>query len=70
MTGDNAGLACALREPTQETSAGGHSGKAQENEMRCLKTRQDIGRWSPGLGYIPVQDASSIHDKHPAQEER
>lgn len=44
MMGDNAGLACALREPTRETSGGGLSRKAQEDEMSCMQTREDSGR--------------------------
>lgn len=70
MTGDNTGLACALREPTRENSGGGLSRKAKEDEMSCMQTRQDSGRESPGLREILVQDASAIHERTPTQEER
>lgn len=50
IIGENAGIACALGEHTQETFGGGLSRKAQRDEISYRQTRQDSGRQSPGLG--------------------
>lgn len=50
IIGENAGIACALREHSQETFGGGLSRKAQKDIISYRQSRQDSGRQSPGLG--------------------
>ena len=68
IVAENICMVWALRACTRETSEGGLSGKAQEGEMSCWQTRQDSGRYSPGLRYWPGRTTLPRRITHPGRQ--